>query len=168
MVLSFGLLMPAGAELLSLRRWSRSWRVRLHWGLQSAGVALALLGFAAIYQNTESRGAAHLTSTHGQLGLATVGTAVVQSAGGLLALFSISVKTGRATLLRLRTVRLLHALAGGGLTLLGLCTLRLGLDSAWFHAVATPLVRPAADVLLGAAALRVLYKVLTSRPVKQA
>ncbi|XP_037088249.1 cytochrome b561 domain-containing protein 2-like [Pollicipes pollicipes] len=159
MSISFAGMMLGGAEVFSLGSQRYRHRVTLHWQLQAAAAVLSLAGLAAIFFNKELRGAPHFTSTHGQLGLAAVAAATVQSAGGLLALYA----TRLPRLVAPRLTKTLHAMSGVVLVALGLYTLRLGLATAWFQLVAAPLAQPVGELLLALAVLRVTYRVVMFR-----
>ncbi|XP_011501925.1 PREDICTED: cytochrome b561 domain-containing protein 2-like [Ceratosolen solmsi marchali] len=110
------------------KKLSRPGRVTLHWILHLVGMCLLVAGLAIIVVNKERHGHPHFGTSHGQLGLATIVIVFLIGAFGILA------NNARWFYPQVRPVliKVTHAFAGIGLTVLLLATVINGTYRAWW------------------------------------
>ena len=111
------------------------YRITVHWACEVAGVLLAYLGFLAIYNNKENNRAAHFTTWHGKIGLATLGLLSMAPMGGVVAKYSLT--ASKLTGLKPRLIKDIHGYAGIAALVSLLFTVILSFYSTWFQNVVT-------------------------------
>lgn len=102
-------------------------KARLHWLLQCACAACALLGLGTIFYNKHANGKPHFSTWHGLLGVVTVCVVALQSAAALPLIYHKLAKGWS-----LAKLKRYHAAAGLVTYLLGSGSLLLGVSSTWF------------------------------------
>jgi cytochrome b-561 domain-containing protein 2 len=138
MALSFMFLAAQGLLIFSphsslILSKPRKTKVTLHWVLMVLATVSALIGYGIIFYSKWERGKEHLTTWHGICGLAVVIYIVLQCCAGLNLLYPQVV----LRVLRLVTVKRLHAASGLTLFMLAVTALLTGMYSKWFVATVT-------------------------------
>lgn len=71
---------------------NHQWKIRLHWFIQIAAVALTIAAFVVVFINKNRNNRDHFTSYHGKFGLTAVVFSIVSVLGGSLALYSTALR----------------------------------------------------------------------------
>ena len=108
----------------------RSGKVRWHWLLQACALASAYTGLAVISTNKMLNSKQHYTTWHGTMGISVCAVVAIQAAGGISLMWPDILPFQ----LRRVTHKRLHAVCGAAVYCGALCTMGLGLYSAWFVA----------------------------------
>eukprot|EP00850_Spirogloea_muscicola_P000765 SM000003S11010 [mRNA] locus=s3:321410:322540:+ [translate_table: standard] len=121
MAAAFLLLLPEGvlaASAAAGKAKQRGRALRLHLRLQLGALALAQLGFAAIFASRLRAGKAHFTTAHAWLGVATLAATQLLGLAGLLIYFGLPKPYAKLR----RRLATLHRAAGKLLPLLAIVT----------------------------------------------
>jgi len=122
-----------GILLMKDRRVALKNKVTVHWICEVLGLLLTYLGFLAIYNNKENKGAEHFTTWHGKLGLVSLALLSMAPMGGIVAKYSVF--ASKLVGLKPKLIKEIHRNAGVAASIASLGTVILALYSTWFQGV---------------------------------
>lgn len=115
-------------ENILTRYFNHKERATIHWILQTVGICLISVGFAAVIASKNSKGKPHFVTWHAIIGLVAMIASVLALIGGIIARFSFPIRH----IIRPVTVKVLHSLLGTIVYILMIFTILLGIYSNWF------------------------------------
>lgn len=150
--------MAMSPDNLCASKLSHQGKARLHWILQAGAAGFIFAGFLVIVINKNLNNKRHFHSWHGIIGLVFFICVGVTSSGGVMTLYSLSLKK----IIKPAKMKLLHNLVGIVTFSIGVITEILGMYTNWFPKHSSPTAQVIFTVFLVLGAIFALEGALKS------